>query len=73
MKLVRLIEICVNERYCKFHIDKHLSDNFPIQNGLKQGDGISPLLVHYFLRISSEFARHKHFFRILLEHCNPYF
>jgi hypothetical protein len=25
-------------------ISEHLSDNFPIQNGLKQGDALSPLL-----------------------------
>jgi hypothetical protein len=38
MKLVRLIKMCLNETYGKVCIRKHLSDNFPIQNGLKQGD-----------------------------------
>jgi hypothetical protein len=38
MKLVRLIKMCLNETYSKVRIGKHLSDNFPIQNGLKQGD-----------------------------------
>jgi hypothetical protein len=38
MKLLRLIKICLNETYSKFRIGKHLSDSFPIQNGLKQGD-----------------------------------
>jgi hypothetical protein len=33
MKLVRLVKMCLNEMY------RQLSDNFPIQNGLKQGDG----------------------------------
>jgi hypothetical protein len=28
----------------KVCIGKHLSDSFPIQNGLKQGDALSPLL-----------------------------
>jgi hypothetical protein len=37
MKLVRLIKMCLNETYSKFHIGKHVSDSFPIQNGLKQG------------------------------------
>jgi hypothetical protein len=27
-------------------IGKHLSDNFPVQNGLKQGDELSPLLLY---------------------------
>jgi hypothetical protein len=40
MKLVRLIKMCLNETYSKDHIGKHLSDNFPIQNGLKQGDAL---------------------------------
>jgi flavoprotein len=37
MKLVELIKMCLNEMYNKVCICKHLSDNFPIQNGLKQG------------------------------------
>jgi hypothetical protein len=49
MKLVRLIkikmiEMCLNETYSKVRRGKHLSDSFPIQNGLKQGDALSPLL-----------------------------
>jgi hypothetical protein len=30
--------------YSNVCIDKHLSDSFPIQNGVKQGDALSPLL-----------------------------
>jgi hypothetical protein len=30
-----------NETYIKVHIGKHLSDNFLIQNGLKQWDALS--------------------------------
>jgi hypothetical protein len=40
MKLVRLIKMCLNEMYSKARIANHLSDNFPIQNGLKQGDAL---------------------------------
>jgi len=36
--------MCSNETYHKVLIGKHLSDTFPIQNGLKQGDAWSPLL-----------------------------
>jgi hypothetical protein len=31
----------------KVRIGKHLSDNFPIQNGLKQGDTLLPLLFNF--------------------------
>jgi hypothetical protein len=40
MILVRLIKMLLNEIYSKVYIDKHLSDSFPIQNGLKQGDAL---------------------------------
>ena len=35
MKLVRLIKMCLNETSTRDCIDKHLSDMFPIKNGLK--------------------------------------
>jgi hypothetical protein len=50
MKLVRLIEIYLNETYYKVRIGKYLSENFPIQNGLKQGDALSPLLFNFALQ-----------------------
>jgi hypothetical protein len=49
MKLVRLIKMCLNETYSKVCIGKRLSDRFPIQNGLKQGDDLSPLLFNFAL------------------------
>jgi hypothetical protein len=48
IKLVRLI-MCLNETYSKVRIGKHLSDSFPIQKGLKQGDALSPLLFNFAL------------------------
>jgi hypothetical protein len=48
-KLVRLIKMCLNETYSKIRIGKHLSGAFPIQNGLKQGDALSPLLFNFAL------------------------
>jgi hypothetical protein len=47
MKLVRLIKMCLNEAYSEVRIGKHLSDSFPIQNGLKQGDALSPLFFNF--------------------------
>jgi hypothetical protein len=47
--LVRLIKMCSNETYSKVRIGKHLSDSFPIQNGRKQGDALSPLLFNFAL------------------------
>jgi hypothetical protein len=49
MNLVRLIKICVIEKYSKVHIGKHLSDSFPIQNGPKQGDALTPLFFNFTL------------------------
>jgi hypothetical protein len=47
MKLVRLIKMCLKETYSKVCIGKHLYNSFPIQNCLKQGDALSPLLLNF--------------------------
>jgi len=47
MKLVRLIKMCLNETYRRDQVGKDLSDMFPIENGLKQGDALSPLLFNF--------------------------
>jgi hypothetical protein len=59
MKLVRLIKICLNETYSKVRIGKYLSDNFPIQNGLKQGDALSPLLFNFALEYAIKKVQEK--------------
>jgi hypothetical protein len=41
--------MCLNETYSTMHIGKLQSDKFPIQNGLKQGDALSPLLFNFAL------------------------
>jgi hypothetical protein len=45
MKLVQLIKMCLNESYSRVQVGKHLSDVFPIKNGLKRQDVLSH---HYF-------------------------
>jgi hypothetical protein len=48
-KLVMLIKICLREMYSRVRVGKHLSDMFPIRNGLKQGDALSLLLFNFAL------------------------
>jgi hypothetical protein len=55
MKLVRLIKLCLNETYDKVCIGQYLSESFLIQNGLKQGDSLSPLL----FKLALEYAVRK--------------
>ena len=48
-KLVRLIKMCLTEMCSRVRVGKNLSDRFPIRNGLKQGDALSPLLFNFAL------------------------
>jgi hypothetical protein len=48
-ELVRLVKMCLNDTYSKVHVGKLLSDTFPIQNGLKQGDALVLLLFNFAL------------------------
>ena len=43
-KLIRLVKMCSTETYSRFRVGKNLSGRFPIRNGLKQGDALSPML-----------------------------
>jgi hypothetical protein len=52
-KLVRLIKMCLHETYSTIRIGKHLSGAFPIKNGLKQGDALSPLLFNFALECAN--------------------
>jgi hypothetical protein len=49
MKLVMLIKMYSNKTYSKVRTGKNLSDAFPVQNGLKQGDALLPLLFNFAL------------------------
>ena len=48
-KLVRLVKICSTETYSRVWEAKNLSEMFPIRNGLKQGDAVSPSLFNFAL------------------------
>ena len=48
-KLIRLIKMCLTETYSRVWVGKNLSDIFPIRNGLKEGDALSPLLFNFAL------------------------
>jgi hypothetical protein len=48
-KVAGLIKICLNETNCRVHIGKNMSENFTVQNGLKQGDASSLLLFNFDL------------------------
>jgi len=41
--------MCLAETYSRVWVGKNLSDMFPIRNGLKQGDAVSPLLFDFAL------------------------
>ena len=49
IKLIRLINTCLNETCSRVRVGKNLSDMFPIRNGLKQGDDLSSLLFNFAL------------------------
>jgi hypothetical protein len=41
--------MCLNQTYSRVRIGKNLSDKFSIENGLKQGDVLSPLIFNFAL------------------------
>ena len=48
-KLVRLIKMSLTETYSRVRVGKNVCDRFPISNGLRQGDALSPLLFNFAL------------------------
>jgi hypothetical protein len=51
--------MCFNETYSKVRTGKHSADNIPIQNDLKQGDDLSPLLFIFELHWNMPLGRSK--------------
>jgi len=49
MKLIRLTKMFLNETYSTVRVGKHLSDMFPIWNGLRKEDALSTLLFSFAL------------------------
>ena len=39
----------LTETYSRVPVGKNVSDRFPVRNGLKQGDALSPLLFNFGL------------------------
>jgi len=56
-KLVRLIKMCLTETYSRVRVGNNLSEMFPIRNGLKQGDALSPLLFNFALEYAIKKAQ----------------
>ena len=48
MKLVMLIEMCLNETYSRVSVDKHMYDMLHIKSGMKP-DALSPLFFNFAL------------------------
>jgi len=48
-KLVSLIKMRLSESYSRVRVVKNVSDRFPIRNGLKQGDAVTPMLFNFAL------------------------
>ena len=49
IKQIRLIKMCLKETHSRVQVGKHLSDMFPITNGVKQRDASLALLFNFAL------------------------
>jgi len=49
--------MCLSETYSRVRVGKNLSDMFPIKNGLKQGDVLTPLLFDFALEYATRMVQ----------------
>jgi len=49
MKHVKLVQMSLTETYSRVRVGENGSDRFPIKNGLKQGDALTPMLFNFAL------------------------
>ena len=49
--------MCLTETYSRVRVGKNLSEMFPIRNGLKQGDTLSPLFFNFALEYAIKRAQ----------------
>ena len=50
MKLIKLVKMCLNKTCTTAQLGRHFSDMFHIENGLKQGDALLPLIFNFALK-----------------------
>ncbi|KAL4153259.1 hypothetical protein QTP88_001103 [Uroleucon formosanum] len=43
-KIVKMIKLCMNKTRCKVRFDQHISDEFEVKTGLRQGDALYSLI-----------------------------
>jgi hypothetical protein len=49
--------MCLTETYSRDRVGKNLSNMFPIRNGLKQGEALSPLLFNFALEYATRMVQ----------------
>ena len=54
-KLVRLIKMSLTETYSRVRVGRNVSERFPVRNGLKQGDALTPLLFNFSVEYAISF------------------
>jgi len=53
--------MCLNEIYSRARVDKYSCDTIPIENDLKQGDALPPLLFYFVLEYAMGTVQAKQF------------